>query len=157
MALNSEVCGVKLAEVKAAVLAEAAKIPPGSLHSIPQSLEKKQRIRLRVQAPQGLPPSIRSCEPMSRPTKEVLYKETLGPPFGEKEHWFSVIFPHGDSPIFIEHEWSHHNPYNLERAVSGSGTTQMSVEDFLSGEYSQSCKDEFNRFINARLPGWFNA
>src|SRR5271157_4652099 len=94
---------------------------------------------------------------MSRPTKEVFYKETLGPPFGEKEHWFSVIFPDGDGPIFIEHEWSHHNPYNLERAVSGSGTNQMSVEDFLSGEYSQSCKDEFNRFINARLPGWLNA
>ena len=63
---------------------------------------------------------------MSRPNKEVFYKETLGPPFGEKEHWFSFIFPDGDGPIFVEHEWSHHNPYNLERAVSGSGTAQMS-------------------------------
>ena len=77
---------------------------------------------------------------MSRPNKEVFYKETLGPPFGEKEHWFSVILPDGDGPIFVEHEWSHHNPYNLERAVSGSGTTQMSVEEFLSGEYTSLAK-----------------
>jgi hypothetical protein len=93
---------------------------------------------------------------MSRPNKEVFCKETLGPPFSEKEHWFSAIFPAGDGPIFIQHEWSHHNPYSLERPLSGSGTAQMSVEDFLSGEYSQPCKDEFNKFINARRPGWFN-
>lgn len=29
---------------------------------------------------------------MSRSHKEVFYKETLGPPFSEKEHWFSAIF-----------------------------------------------------------------
>ena len=93
---------------------------------------------------------------MSLSHKEVFYKETLGPPSSEKEHWFSAIFPAGDGPIFIQHEWSHHNPYSLERPFSGSGTAQMSVKDFLSGEYSQSCKDEFNKFINARRPGWFN-
>jgi sugar-specific transcriptional regulator TrmB len=36
--------GSNLVEVKAAVLAEAAKIPLGSLHSVLQSLEKKQLI-----------------------------------------------------------------------------------------------------------------
>jgi sugar-specific transcriptional regulator TrmB len=37
--------GSNLVEVKAAVLAEAAKIPLGSLHSVLQSLEKKQLIK----------------------------------------------------------------------------------------------------------------
>jgi hypothetical protein len=90
------------------------------------------------------------------PKQGSLLQRNIRPPFSEKEHWFSAIFPAGDGPIFIQHEWSHHNPYSLERPFSGSGTTQMSVEDFLSGEYSQPCKDEFNKFINARRPGWFN-
>jgi sugar-specific transcriptional regulator TrmB len=37
--------GSNLVEVKAAVLAEAAQIPLGSLHSVLQSLEKKQLIK----------------------------------------------------------------------------------------------------------------
>jgi hypothetical protein len=44
-ALRAKMDKHKLAEVKAAVLAEAAKIPLGSLHSTLQSLEKKQRTR----------------------------------------------------------------------------------------------------------------
>jgi hypothetical protein len=44
-ALRTKMNGSNLVEVKAAVLAEAAKIPLGSLHSVLQSLEKKQLIK----------------------------------------------------------------------------------------------------------------
>jgi len=43
-ALRAKANSGNLVEVKAAVLAEAANIPLGSLHSVLQSLEKKQRI-----------------------------------------------------------------------------------------------------------------
>ena len=44
-ALRSKMDANNLIEVKAAVLAEAAQIPLGSLHSILHSLEKKQLIK----------------------------------------------------------------------------------------------------------------
>ena len=43
-ALRVKMNGNKLVEVRAAVLAEAANTPLGSLHSVLQSLEKKQLI-----------------------------------------------------------------------------------------------------------------
>ena len=44
-ALRAKMNGSHLVEEKAAVLAEAARIPLGSLHSVLQSLEKKQLIK----------------------------------------------------------------------------------------------------------------
>ena len=44
-ALRAKMNGSHLVEEKAAVLAEAAQIPLGSLHSVLQSLEKKQLIK----------------------------------------------------------------------------------------------------------------
>ena len=44
-AFRRKMNGSNLVEVKAAVLAEAAQIPLGSLHSVLQSLEKKQLIK----------------------------------------------------------------------------------------------------------------
>ena len=44
-ALRSKMDDAQLVEAKAAVLAEAAEIPLGSLHSVLQSLEKRQLIR----------------------------------------------------------------------------------------------------------------
>jgi hypothetical protein len=53
----------KLVVVKAAVLAEAAKLPLGSLHSLLGSLEKKQLISDRgLEAPHERPPSTRFCD-----------------------------------------------------------------------------------------------
>ncbi len=57
-ALRAKMDANKQVEAKAAVLAEAANVPLGSLHSVLQSLEKKQL----TQAPREIPPSTRSCE-----------------------------------------------------------------------------------------------
>jgi hypothetical protein len=88
------------------------------------------------------------------PNKEVFYERASGS-LGEPEDWFSVIFPDGDGPIVIEHEWSRHNPYHSEQP--DVGTKEMSVNDFLSGEYSQESKDGFKKFMDARRPGWSHA
>ena len=44
-AFRGKMNGSDLVQVKAAILAEAAQIPLGSLHSVLQSLEKKQLIK----------------------------------------------------------------------------------------------------------------
>jgi hypothetical protein len=55
--LRAKMNGSHLVEEKAAVLAEAAHIPLGSLHSVLQSLEKKQLIRT-ARAGSGRAPAV---------------------------------------------------------------------------------------------------
>ena len=70
-ALRAKMNGSHLVEEKAAVLAEAAQIPLGSLHSVLQSLEKKQLIKTARAGSARAPAAYQVLQRTARPIDEA--------------------------------------------------------------------------------------
>ena len=70
-ALRAKMDANKQVEAKAAVLAEAANVPLGSLHSILQSLEKKGLIKNTRAGSARAPAAYQVLQRTARPTDEA--------------------------------------------------------------------------------------
>ena len=55
----------------------------------------------------------------------------------EKEDWWHLV-TNDDGTMHVEHEWSHTNAYKSKK--SNSGTKQIAIEDFLSGDHNSGAQ-----------------
>ena len=58
---------------------------------------------------------------------------------GEDEDWW-VLVVDDDGKMYVEHEWSHVNAYKFR--VGSSGTNQITVSHFLSGDYNSKAQQK---------------
>lgn len=63
----------------------------------------------------------------------------------ETEDWWRLV-TEDDGQIYIEHEWSHVDPYKLS-LPSNSGTERFGVDEFLGSDAPESAKNALRKML----------
>jgi hypothetical protein len=82
--------------------------------------------------------------------KIEFYSRAEGP-IGEREDWYGLVIPDDGADPFVEHEWCYHDARGAMEISSGS--TNVSIPNFMSGRYPEDAKAKLRDLLIAKAPG----